>query len=607
MHRVSNNKRRTEMKTKTLVVILIICLGNLLLAQQGKYKRKSVSSLGLYQISKYDNALVPGDKTQDKMIFEQIQNPRYDYNYINEKYLRDFKYSLKRASVINEKEVKTQFIEQIINETVMSGMLKILNDPELIKIRSADIFNESAYQSFAMKKAKSLGITLKEISQIMNSSYIYLAYIEGSWQPDDGPYKIYGGILWWNLRVDETGYARYENVMDEKVRVEGFGNVDETFTKKMAYVNFAESIGKITRAIDNFKIQGQIIERNGNNYSFTIGKSTGVFLNKAFYVADISIDGQGRETINRKGLALVTKPGVNNSYSIAKQIFGKPVSEGDVMIENSRNGVESDFEILYPYDFNFNHKPTSFSIDALEIDDYNVISTRSTGLRFALKTDISEITGIRNLWHYQGNSLSYMSELSDLKLFTFNCRIDYQWGLFKRFNIRRLYISPGWINGWTFSLNFGSHEITTFEPTNELHWEDNGPSLTDMVPFTNDEDEKNSFLLWEAGIYFSPTVETGYFLTTNTRIYSRVSLNLYPYTLYRGIFDEATVETGDAIDETLSGVGVQSFYVPRMNIGISTTLEFVSEDKGFLNRMAGIKQGKEKLSFADLLGIMFAF
>ena len=37
------------------------------------------------------------------MIFEQIQNPRYDYNYISEKYLRDFKYNLKRASVINEK------------------------------------------------------------------------------------------------------------------------------------------------------------------------------------------------------------------------------------------------------------------------------------------------------------------------------------------------------------------------------------------------------------------------------------------------------------------------------------------------------------------------
>ena len=337
------------MKTKTLVVILIICLGNFLLAQQGKYKRKSVSSLGLYRIS--NNTLVPGDKIQDKMIFEQIQNPRYDYNYISEKYLRDFKYNLKRASVINEKEVKTQFLEQIINETVMSRMLEILNDPELIKIRSTDIFDESAYQSFAMTKAKSLGITVKEISQIMNSSYIYLAYIEGSWQPDDGPYKIYGGVLWWNLRVNKTGYARYENVMNEKVRVEGFGNVDETFTKEMAYVNFAESIGKITRTIDDFKIHGQIIEKNGNNYSFTIGKSTGVFLNKAFYVADISIDDQGREIINRKGLALVTKLGVNNSYSIAKQIFGKPVSEGDVMIENSKNGIESDYEIIYPYDF----------------------------------------------------------------------------------------------------------------------------------------------------------------------------------------------------------------------------------------------------------------
>ena len=596
----SNNKRRTEMKTKTLVVILIICLGNFLLAQQGKYKRKSVSSLGLYRIS--NNTLVPGDKIQDKMIFEQIQNPRYDYNYISEKYLRDFKYNLKRASVINEKEVKTKFLEQIINETVMSRMLEILNDPELIKIRSTDIFDESAYQSFAMTKAKSLGITVKEISQIMNSSYIYLAYIEGSWQPDDGPYKIYGGILWWNLRVDKTGYARYENVMNEKVRVEGFGNVDETFTKKMAYVNFAESIGKITRTIDDFKIHGQIIEKNGNNYSFTIGKSTGVFLNKAFYVADISIDDQGREIINRKGLALVTKPGVNNSYSIAKQIFGKPVSEGDVMIENSKNGIESDYEIIYPYDFSFDHKPKSFSVDVLEVDDYNVISTRSTGLRYALKTDISEVTGIRNLWHYQGNSLSSMSELSDLELFTFNCRIDYQWGLFKRFNIRRLYISPGWINGWTFSLNYGRHEITIPLEDDSGFIEPGG--LTDQVPFANNDDDKNSFALLEAGIYFTPSVETGYFLTANTRIYSRVGLNLYPYTLYRVFLDEYT---GEKIDESLSGVGFQNFYVPSMNIGISRTLEFVSEDKGFLNRIAGIKQEKEKLSFADLLGIMFAF
>ena len=596
----SNNKRRTEMKTKTLVVILIICLGNFLLAQQGKYKRKSVSSLGLYRIS--NNTLVPGDKIQDKMIFEQIQNPRYDYNYISEKYLRDFKYNLKRASVINEKEVKTKFLEQIINETVMSRMLEILNDPELIKIRSADIFNESAYQSFAMTKAKSLGITVKEISQIMNSSYIYLAYIEGSWQPDDGPYKIYGGVLWWNLRVNKTGYARYENVMNEKVRVEGFGNVDETFTKEMAYVNFAESIGKITRTIDDFKIHGQIIEKNGNNYSFTIGKSTGVFLNKAFYVADISIDDQGREIINRKGLALVTKPGVNNSYSIAKQIFGKPVSEGDVMIENSKNGIESDYEIIYPYDFSFDHKPKSFSVDVLEVDDYNVISTRSTGLRYALKTDISEVTGIRNLWHYQGNSLSSMSELSDLELFTFNCRIDYQWGLFKRFNIRRLYISPGWINGWTFSLNYGRHEITIPLEDDSGFIEPGG--LTDQVPFANNDDDKNSFALLEAGIYFTPSVETGYFLTANTRIYSRVGLNLYPYTLYRVFLDEYT---GEKIDESLSGVGFQNFYVPSMNIGISRTLEFVSEDKGFLNRIAGIKQEKEKLSFADLLGIMFAF
>jgi hypothetical protein len=194
-------------------------------SQQGKYKRKSITSLGLYKVS--GNTLKDyGNSEYLELITEQIKNPRFDYNLLPrfQIYAVDFRNVVKRpkfnpllhaqlfpwkAGWLEAEDppaiVDFEILEEILSNSVFKKMLDILNDPELIKIRGSDLLDESDYQSFAMTKAKSLGITIDEISQIMNSSYVYLPYIEKEWEPEGSLFTVRGGILCWHLQIDNTG------------------------------------------------------------------------------------------------------------------------------------------------------------------------------------------------------------------------------------------------------------------------------------------------------------------------------------------------------------------------------------------------------------------
>ncbi|MDP7465914.1 MAG: hypothetical protein QF795_06375, partial [Candidatus Marinimicrobia bacterium] len=81
---------------KRIVIIIFICLGNILLAQQGKYQRKSISSLGLYKVA--GNTLI--DSEREIPIEEQIKNPRFDYNSFSEQNLYEFKNNLGKSFVV---------------------------------------------------------------------------------------------------------------------------------------------------------------------------------------------------------------------------------------------------------------------------------------------------------------------------------------------------------------------------------------------------------------------------------------------------------------------------------------------------------------------------
>ena len=184
-----------------ILLIISILLLSLLEAQQGKYDRKSISSLGMI----WDNGeLKVVDENYKNLINSYIEVSRFDYNILPKRIVSHFYEKSINIDDLNE-------IESLLEETVIQDVVKILND-------------ESDFQSFAMTKAKSLGITVKEISQIMNSAYIYMPFITKSqisirrpffYVPlvfDRLKYEVEGGIIWWKITTDSDGNPNIQKI-----------------------------------------------------------------------------------------------------------------------------------------------------------------------------------------------------------------------------------------------------------------------------------------------------------------------------------------------------------------------------------------------------------
>jgi len=111
------------MKKYIIIVITVSCLGSFLLAQQGKYKRKSVSSLGMI----WSNGKLHGlDENYKTLINRYIEVPRFDYNNLPQKIVNQFYQKSKNINDFNR-------IESLLEEIVIKEIEKILNDPEVQK------------------------------------------------------------------------------------------------------------------------------------------------------------------------------------------------------------------------------------------------------------------------------------------------------------------------------------------------------------------------------------------------------------------------------------------------------------------------------------------
>ena len=153
-----------------ILLIISILLLSLLEAQQGKYDRKSISSLGMM----WDNGeLKVVDENYKNLINSYIEVSRFDYNILPKRIVSHFYEKSINIDDLNE-------IESLLEETVIQDVVKILNDPDIKMNRGLALKDESAFQSFAAKKGKSLGLTVDELKSLMNSAYIYMPFITKS-------------------------------------------------------------------------------------------------------------------------------------------------------------------------------------------------------------------------------------------------------------------------------------------------------------------------------------------------------------------------------------------------------------------------------------------
>ena len=337
-------------------------------AQQGKYNRKSISSLGV--IFNKDE-LQQVDSFYENLINSHIEIPRFDNNVIPNNILEKF---LDKTQDL--KDVVS--IEKVLEETVLNRIVEILNDPDVQSQRGLALKNESDFESFAATKGKSLGLNLDEIKILMNSAYVYMPFIKytettkkrpfGFWFipriliPDILSYKIEGGIIWWKISNDANGNASIKKVNEYQTKTKSSSillahpalkfvmpfytsnrkKLEKRLNKSASEV-FFRNIGTLSKEMTEFKITGQIIEAKNRLYKVSLGEKEGLKLDDGYFVGEYYKNKKGDVELKKTGFSKVFKinKGSNNKddLTILKQSIGKKVSKGNIVFEHPRTNV----------------------------------------------------------------------------------------------------------------------------------------------------------------------------------------------------------------------------------------------------------------------------
>ena len=349
-------------------LILIAISFTMIFAQQGEYVRKSVSSLESVWYKADAMADIDFDaKTFDMFMKHYVEIDRFDYNVLPANLLEDFR---RESNLLTD--INAGSLAGVLENTVTSKIVDILNDPGVMKNRGTALKDESAFQSFAATKAKSLGLTTDELKALMNSAFIYLPYIKSATKKLEDKsltFKMEGGIIWWQLVVDESGNSSVIKV--KEATTSGMSSLDpeskssltgvssyshfkfgdkkwpttpEQYAQNDAMLAFAKNLGVKTKEIDDFKLTAQIVEATGKSYGFNLGTKEGVHLDDGFHLIEYEENSDGDEVAVKAGFIRVSKTGDNrkdpNNYSYANQLLGKRVSEGTVVMEHPRLGLD---------------------------------------------------------------------------------------------------------------------------------------------------------------------------------------------------------------------------------------------------------------------------
>jgi len=344
-----------------------------LFAQEGKYQRKSISTVesvwikkgALKGIDQFDYAFF------DKMVKFYIQIDRFDYNQLPEPLLKDF-----RAQANSAGALTPQALADIMNQTIGTKIKEILEDPAIQEQRGKDLKDQSWGATFAGSKGKSMGLTVEELAKLMNSAYVYLPYISSMEMTEkEGKISVMinGGIVWYQVKVAPDGKVNMElrvasttmgigssdrnpkQVMGIKADyshfdfgTESLPTTVEQYAQYDAVQAWAKNLGVKTKEIEEFKLSAQIADtRGGGEFGVGLGFKEGVHLDDGFFILENYETSDGKLKTKKVGFARITKTADNREntaeLSTAKLFYGK-ANEGSVISEHPRLGIDVNFK-----------------------------------------------------------------------------------------------------------------------------------------------------------------------------------------------------------------------------------------------------------------------
>jgi len=375
------------MKQLLLCLVLSLAIFSPATAQHGEYVRKSISSVESVWIKPGAEQGIRLDYPFfENMMSSYIEMSRFDFNQLPEPLIKEFRERIGQMSDADE-----ETLAELLQETVGDAILDILNDPEVIQNRGLALRDESAWQTFAATKARSVGLTAEELEVLMNSSYIYLPYIRslrlatsrsqaGTTTPDasrlasslmrstseseetDNHYVyIEGGIIWYAVNVSPDGEFNISQLLS--ITANAYGNAERGKTHSFRFGNerweldsrryalyeatqtWVRQLGIDTQQIKDFQLRASIVEvLPSHRYSLGVGRAEGVYVDDLYELVEVRLTPDGDETFHRVGFSRITRVGDNTediyNYSTARQLTGRRQGIGVIAREYPRIGYD---------------------------------------------------------------------------------------------------------------------------------------------------------------------------------------------------------------------------------------------------------------------------
>jgi len=229
-----------------------------------KYSRKSISCVDALLVAG-NFKLSPAEQQYFlEAIRAGIQIARFDYNTLPENIQQSFKRQLAIGEYTSEAN-----IESLINNTLVPEIIKILDTNK--EIRAQSLVSETQRNSFIALKAKEIGITAEQLEQVMNSSYIYIPFIDAyheKWSKNkkEVDVRIEGGLLWYHVitaenprvekfaKISSAGTGSADSEEDYKIDAERVNAKDFAF--RNAAQTLATNLEVKIRELDMFKLMG---------------------------------------------------------------------------------------------------------------------------------------------------------------------------------------------------------------------------------------------------------------------------------------------------------------------------------------------------------------
>jgi len=430
------------MKFKLVVAFLVLATSVSGVFAQQKSERKSISCVNSLWLATPEARNLSSEqiKVLTNELKYYIEMERFDFNQLPEAITAEFVKSANAKDTLSVKE-----IAKLMNEKLSPAIVSILEN--VVDSRAGELITESQKQTFLATKAKELGITLEQITLVMNSAYIYLPVITGYSRSVSKSgsisYSLKGGIIWFHVDMSSGKPVVVQKVAKKTSASDSDKDDAEAFAATSEAL--AHNLQIATRSIDEFKLTAPITEVDGGDIHFQLGLKEGIALDDPYWVGEWMVNDSGGVKFQKNGWVRVggiADNTENNREASAGWAVKKGIwAPGMSVMEHPRYNVDIAFkprlmqmkisEGYVPVAGGYLHTKEDFSgfVPGIDID---------------LQVYLASLIGIRQSFFILGGSFAFPTsefeqigaELNDL-----NTSPPFVWGAHGGF-MKKIYKGP---------------------------------------------------------------------------------------------------------------------------------------------------------------------